>query len=112
MSDLHSNIQMLFIRAEWMDDAECKGIPSRVHHPTNPDGRTLRRHQHDMYDQARDICNGCPVKIDCLVHALRSDEREGMWGGLLPHERRDIHVRLKDSGLGFALNRCRTWPTE
>ena len=31
---------------------------------------------------------GCPVRDECLEHAIRVDERYGIWGGLNQDERR------------------------
>lgn len=39
---------------------------------------------------ARAICRLCPVKAECLEHALRNDERHGIWGGMSERERRRI----------------------
>ena len=44
----------------------------------------------DLYDGARAICAVCPVRDQCLIHALKMKERWGMWGGLTPIERRRI----------------------
>jgi WhiB family redox-sensing transcriptional regulator len=35
-------------------------------------------------------CRRCPVATECLESALRDDERYGIWGGLLPHQREEI----------------------
>lgn len=53
------------------------------------------------YDEARSICERCPIKADCLAHALENKERYGMWGGTTPIERRrveraDRRRRLKE----------------
>lgn len=45
------------------------------------------------YDEAREICNRCPVKEQCLQHALDNKERWGMWGGTTPIERRRVERR-------------------
>jgi WhiB family transcriptional regulator, redox-sensing transcriptional regulator len=37
------------------------------------------------------ICAGCPVRQQCLDFAMRSGEKEGIWGGTTPEER--IRVR-------------------
>lgn len=42
------------------------------------------------YEEARSICDRCPIKEGCLDHALENKERWGMWGGLTPIERRRI----------------------
>lgn len=50
-------------------------------------------------DEAVHICNGtsggpiCPVRERCLKRALINNERWGVWGGLLHHDRK----RIKDA---------------
>lgn len=39
---------------------------------------------------AKEFCNGCPVKVECLLYALENDEEFGIWGGATPDERRRI----------------------
>jgi WhiB family redox-sensing transcriptional regulator len=29
-----------------------------------------------------ETCNGCDVAAQCLEYALRTDQRDGVWGGL------------------------------
>ena len=43
---------------------------------------------------AKAVCTGCPVRAQCLEHALAHDERYGVWGGTSERERR----RLKHAG--------------
>lgn len=61
----------------WAEDAACKGKPASWWYE---DGTEL----------ARQTCQACPVRESCLQHALDTDEPLGMWGGLLPSERRRI----------------------
>jgi WhiB family redox-sensing transcriptional regulator len=35
-------------------------------------------------------CWRCPAREACGAYALAADEREGIWAGLLPDERRDV----------------------
>jgi WhiB family transcriptional regulator, redox-sensing transcriptional regulator len=35
-------------------------------------------------------CASCPVAAECLTWAIETDQREGIWGGYLPAERRTI----------------------
>ena len=35
-------------------------------------------------------CWSCGAREACLSYALAADEREGVWGGLLPEERRAL----------------------
>jgi WhiB family transcriptional regulator, redox-sensing transcriptional regulator len=36
------------------------------------------------------VCGECPVQRECLEHALSAGEVDGIWGGLLPSERRQM----------------------
>jgi len=36
------------------------------------------------------ICTICPVREDCLEHALETHERFGVWGGMNEKERRKV----------------------
>jgi len=40
--------------------------------------------------EAKQVCAGCPVRLECLAHALDKDERFGIWGGLSERERRKL----------------------
>lgn len=51
-----------------------------------------------IWAQAKAICAGCPVKLDCLKSELAYEEmsgrRNGVWGGMTPKER-DQYVRTQ-----------------
>ena len=47
-------------------------------------------------DKARKICAGCPVKSECLEHALEHRIEHGVWGGCSERERRRILKRRRD----------------
>lgn len=40
--------------------------------------------------EAKAVCNACPVRLDCLEHALRNGETFGIWGATSDRERRRI----------------------
>lgn len=40
--------------------------------------------------EAKKICLGCEVRLQCLDFALDHDERFGVWGGLSERERRKL----------------------
>jgi WhiB family redox-sensing transcriptional regulator len=42
-------------------------------------------------ERALRVCAGCPVRRPCLEFAMRTGEKEGVWGGTTPEER----IRLR-----------------
>ncbi len=38
--------------------------------------------QHDLAFTAKRVCAQCPVRLECLVVALRDHEEHGIWGGM------------------------------
>lgn len=42
------------------------------------------------------ICNVCPVRIDCLAHAISNNEQYGIWGGQTAKERTAARRRERD----------------
>ena len=42
------------------------------------------------------ICNGCPVKLKCLDHALNTPEIYGVWGGMTEEQR---HFIMRKRGI-------------
>ena len=47
---------------------------------------------------AKAVCAGCPVRAQCLEHALAHDERFGVWGGLSERERRRLKTAAARGG--------------
>ena len=47
---------------------------------------------------AKQICDVCPVKNDCLMEALANNYNDGIWGGLSAKER--MALRRKAGVLG------------
>lgn len=55
----------------WQDRAACKGLT----HLFYSEERTALA-------KARNICDGCPVRRECLNYAITNVERYGVWAGL------------------------------
>jgi WhiB family redox-sensing transcriptional regulator len=64
----------------WQHEAACTHAPSDLFFPDS--GMEA--------GPAKAICAGCPVKADCLDHALRNNETRGVWGGKTESERKSI----------------------
>jgi WhiB family redox-sensing transcriptional regulator len=45
--------------------------------------------------EAKRVCTGCAVRIECLEYALGNDERFGIWGGLSERERRRVRLQRR-----------------
>lgn len=79
-------LALVDIHPPWMRRAACAGAVRYVwysvdNHTEAPQYTALRERT------ARRICHDCPVRTDCLQHALTTRERWGIWGGLDPTER-------------------------
>lgn len=68
---------------DFMESAACKGMDPAIFHPAYGDSTV----------EARAVCHSCPVKKECLEHALDYNERQGIWGGLTPLQRRRFSKR-------------------
>lgn len=73
---------------DWMDQAACKGMDPALFYP-GP-GESGWDHP------ARKVCAACPVKTQCLDHALANDERFGFWGGTSEKQRRKMRRGLRE----------------
>lgn len=105
MSTLFGSFVERFARlrqGDWVERAACRGADPALFFPHD-------RGDHDNACQegfacervklarARAICRGCPVRRECLAYALRSFQKEGVWGGTTPQERgrcRDVERLL------------------
>lgn len=68
------------MKLTWRQHAACRGLDPLVFYPATD----------DEADDAKAVCNGCPVREACLEHALAVREKEGVWGGATERERRRI----------------------
>ena len=68
----------------WQDRANCLGVDPDLFFPER--GASTR--------EAKEVCRGCVVRMDCLEYALVNGEKFGIWGGMSERERR----RLAASG--------------
>ena len=72
----------------WRRRAACRGPETSLFFPPS---NSERREDRDAREaRAKAICRGCPVRVDCLDHAMRVGEMHGIWGGLNEVERRGL----------------------
>ena len=67
---------------DWRAEAACLGTDLRLWFPL-PSAYGV------AYERARAICDGCPVRTDCLAVALAGPPEGdvGIWAGTSPDER-------------------------
>ena len=65
---------------EWMDRAACKGLTHKMFPSEFKDVSYV--------SEAREICSGCPVAVECLEYALEftAVEMHGVWAGLTSNQ--------------------------
>lgn len=64
----------------WQEEALCAQTDPEAFFPEK--GGSTR--------EAKRVCQGCTVRVQCLEYALAQDERFGIWGGLSERERRKL----------------------
>jgi WhiB family redox-sensing transcriptional regulator len=73
---------------EWQLEAACRGEHASIFYP--PMRFEPKRERLAREHAAKAICRSCPVRTQCLDHAIEADERYGIWGGLTDAERRHL----------------------
>jgi WhiB family transcriptional regulator, redox-sensing transcriptional regulator len=73
-------VSELVPRPAWMSQAACKGLTALFFGERGEDRHSVA--------EARLVCAGCPVRVECLAYALEQGERFGVWGGATRDERR------------------------
>ena len=94
-----------------MAEALCREVGSEVFYAEAPDGITgkfLAAWNRNANVEAKSICAVCPVRVQCLQHAIDTDERHGIWGGMTPDERRQEARRRSDRSPTTARAACGT----
>lgn len=58
----------------------CRGLDAGVFYPDDEQDAEI----------AKQVCEGCSVRVACLEFALARKEKIGVWGGATERERRRI----------------------
>jgi WhiB family redox-sensing transcriptional regulator len=64
---------------DWAPSAACK--------QAKPDELFVRGAEQN---KAKQVCNACPVRTECLAEALDNQIEWGVWGGMTERERRAL----------------------
>lgn len=79
----------------WQEFANCLGVDPDLFFPER--GASTK--------EAKQVCQSCVVREDCLEYALANGEKFGIWGGLSERERRRIR---RQRALARAAQQSRT----
>src|SRR5689334_2125879 len=76
----------------WQERANCLGVDPDLFFPER--GASTK--------EAKSVCGGCEVRMECLEYALRHGEKFGIWGGMSERERRRIRPQRALARRGLA----------
>jgi len=63
--------RLALARPRWMSQASCRGMDVALFFPASGD--------HGL--QAKRVCAGCPVRVECRAFAVDTGAYYGIWGG-------------------------------
>jgi WhiB family redox-sensing transcriptional regulator len=72
----------------WRREAVCRDTDPNLFFPVGTTGFALMQ-----IDRARQVCDECPVRVECLDYALETNQDSGIWGGTTEDERRVLRRR-------------------
>ena len=72
-----------FVDQSWASEALCAQTDPEIFFP--PPGGSIQA--------PKNICARCPVRENCLVWALDTNEKFGVWGGRSERERRKLRTK-------------------
>lgn len=84
MSDAPSLTDLL-ATGGWQQDAACRDAEPDLFFSNAERDR----------EEALQLCAACPVRLECLEHALASREAYGIWGGTDEQERKRLLRRRR-----------------
>lgn len=97
MSILATSLALGTADYSWRDRALCRDTNPELFFPVGTTGTALVQ-----MDRARQVCNECDVRAECLDYALATNQDSGIWGGLSEEERRSIRRQRRNQRRGIA----------
>jgi WhiB family transcriptional regulator, redox-sensing transcriptional regulator len=73
------------VRMNWREEGACRDADPELFFPISMTGAALRQ-----IEEAKRICRGCPVRVQCLAWALDNQVTDGVWGATTPQQRHAI----------------------
>ncbi|TXJ78577.1 WhiB family transcriptional regulator [Streptomyces lavendulae] len=69
----------------WRDEAACAGVDPDLFFTDNS----------RLVQTAKQICLGCPVRLQCNEYAITNGENWGVWGGMTQTQLRTRRTRRR-----------------
>jgi WhiB family redox-sensing transcriptional regulator len=73
---------------DWRKRGPCTKVDPELFFPIGNTGSALLQ-----IEEAKNVCDRCPVRQTCLEWALDTGQDAGVWGGLSEDERRSLKRR-------------------
>ena len=73
---------------DWQQRGLCRANDSEIFFP--PAHFEHKPEREERESRAKAICQGCPVRIECLTWALEVREPHGVWGGASESDRKQM----------------------
>lgn len=77
----------------WMEEGSCVYANTELFFPVGSSMKAIKQS-----NEAKAICNECPVKVACLEYAISSNQDSGVWGGTTEEERKSIRREYRRTG--------------
>jgi len=76
---------------DWREKAACREVDDpELFFPVGNSGPAL-----NQIEKAKEFCNRCEAREECLTFALEYNQDSGVWGGLSEYERRGIRRKSR-----------------
>lgn len=89
MTILASSLALGAADYSWRQQAVCRDTDPELFFPVGSTGQALLQ-----LSKAKETCNQCTVKIECLQFAIDTNQDSGVWGGTSEDERRTIRRQI------------------
>ena len=99
-------VDLGFVEQEWRRYALCIG-----RHDEDPTFFFPEKGSSTV--RVKEFCAECPVKSDCILHAITVNERFGIWGGMGERARRKVKHLVADGwSLAAAIREIEAHPNQ
>lgn len=89
MTILASSLALGAADYTWRQQAVCRDTDPELFFPVGSTGQAVLQ-----LSKAKETCNQCTVKTECLRFAIDTNQDSGVWGGTSEEERRVLRRQI------------------